>query len=50
VADSKDKSKGVEVVFEILEEEIDIAINDLRKELLNYLNSKSLIKQKHSSM
>jgi len=33
VADSKDKSKGVEVAFEILEEEIDIAINDLTERI-----------------
>jgi len=33
VADSKDKSKGVEVAFEILEEEIDIAINDLSERI-----------------
>jgi len=33
VADGKDKSKGVEVAFEILEEEIDIAINDLSKRI-----------------
>ncbi len=33
MADSKDKSKGVEVAFEILEEEIDIAINDLSERI-----------------
>ncbi|ANE41192.1 hypothetical protein JM64_03730 [Fervidobacterium ngatamarikiense] len=33
MADGKDKSKGVEVAFEILEEEIDIAINDLSERI-----------------
>lgn len=33
MADSKDKSKGVEVAFEILKEEIDIAINDLSERI-----------------
>lgn len=33
LADSKDKSKGVEVAFEILKEEIDIAINDLSERI-----------------
>ncbi|WP_290853159.1 winged helix-turn-helix domain-containing protein [Fervidobacterium sp.] len=33
MAGSKDKSKGVEVAFEILEEEIDIAINELSERI-----------------
>jgi len=33
LAGSKDKSKGVEVAFEILEEEIDIAINELSERI-----------------
>jgi hypothetical protein len=46
LAGSKDKSKGVEVAFEILEEEIDIAINELSERIAQLSKQQELDKAK----